>query len=201
MHAIAALKPATPVIGMIAAAENMISENAYRTNDIIKTLSGITVEVISTDAEGRMVLSDTLTYAQREFKPRALIDIATLTGGMVVALGGIRAGLFSNDETLADNLFQAGERTHERLWRMPLDEDYFAFIRGDDSDIRNSYGKAIATPVVGAMFLKQFVEEATPWAHLDIAGAAMVSRFHKTKPYGATGFGVRLLVEYIAGLQ
>ena len=121
--AAARLKIKTPVVAVLAAAENMISEVAYRPNDILKTLSGKTVEIISTDAEGRLVLCDALAYAQRQFKPRAMINLATLTGGVVVALGSTRAGLFSNNDELAKALFDVGERVHERLWRLPLDED------------------------------------------------------------------------------
>ena len=201
MQAVADLKLETPVVGMVAAAENMISPDAYRPNDIIKTLSGKTVEIISTDAEGRMVLSDTLTYAQDRFQPRALVDIATLTGGIVVALGSVRAGLFSNDDTLAEALMTAGERTGEKVWRMPLDDEYFELIRGDDSDFKNSSGVRKAHPIVGGIFLKQFVSDAVPWAHLDIAGVDSVTRELPYAPIGATGFGVRLLVDYLSGLE
>lgn len=198
MSAVAELELETPVVGMVAAAENMISPEAYRPNDIIRTLSGKTVEIISTDAEGRMVLSDTLTYAQDRFQPRALVDIATLTGGIVVALGSVRAGLFSNDDTLAEDLLRAGERTGEKLWRMPLDEEYFELIRGDDSDFKNSSGKRKAHPVVGGIFLKQFVSDSVSWAHLDIAGVDSVTTELPYAPIGATGFGVRVLVDYLA---
>jgi leucyl aminopeptidase len=198
MSAVAELGLETPVVGMVAAAENMISPEAYRPNDIIRTLSGKTVEIISTDAEGRMVLSDTLTYAQDRFQPRALVDIATLTGGIVVALGSVRAGLFSNDDTLAEDLLRAGERTGEKLWRMPLDDEYFELIRGDDSDFKNSSGKRKAHPVVGGIFLKQYVSESIPWAHLDIAGVDSVTTELPYAPIGATGFGVRVLVDYLA---
>lgn len=200
MSAVADLEIEIPVVGMIAAAENMISPEAYRPNDIIKTLSGKTVEIISTDAEGRMVLSDTLTYAQTRFQPRALIDIATLTGGIVVALGSVRAGLFCNDDTLAEALMKAGERTGEKLWRMPLDDEYFELIRGDDSDFKNSSGKRKAHPVVGGIFLKQFVSDSIPWAHLDIAGVGSVTTELPYAPIGATGFGVRVLLDYLTGL-
>lgn len=200
MSAIADSEIETPVVGMVAAAENMISPEAYRPNDIIKTLSGKTVEVISTDAEGRMVLADTLTYAQDRFQPRALIDIATLTGGIVVALGSVRAGLFSNDDILAEALMKAGERTGEKLWRMPLDDEYFELIRGDDSDFKNSSGKRKAHPVVGGIFLKQFVSDSLPWAHLDIAGVDNVTTELPYAPIGATGFGVRVLLDYLSGL-
>jgi len=195
------LKTGIPLVGVLAASENMISNASYRPNDIIKTLSGKTIEIISTDAEGRVVLCDALTYVQQNFNPRAVIDIATLTSGVVVALGLNRAGLFSNNDELADRLFAAGETTHERLWRMPLDEEYFEIIKSDDADMKNSGGVTTASPIVGATFLKQFVSDETPWAHLDIAG---VSDWEKEMPYcpkGASGFGVRLLVEYLSGLK
>ena len=190
----------TPLVGVICAAENMISGKAYRPDDILTSLSGKTIEIITTDAEGRLILADGLTYAQKNFAPRAVIDMATLTGGVVTALGRVRAGLFSNDDALAGQLFQAGEVTHERLWRMPLDEDYLTQIKGDDADLRNSGGKE-ATPVIGGMFLKQFVEEGTRWAHLDIAGVADVPKDLPYSQKGATGFGVRLVIKYLEGLE
>ncbi len=204
MKVVSSLKIAVPVVGIIAAAENMISENAYRPNDIIKTLSGKTIEIISTDAEGRVVLSDALTYAHTNYSPRAIIDIATLTGGIVVALGIVRAGIMSNDDQLAQALLAAGERTSERLWRMPLDDEYFDLIKGYDSDFRNSAGVRQAHPIVGGIFLKQFVSEDVPWAHLDIAGLASTGDSVQIAlpfpPRGATGFGVRLVVNYLQHL-
>lgn len=201
LMAAARLKLKTRIIGVIAAAENMVSAAAYRPNDIIRTLSGKTVEIISTDAEGRLVLCDALTYAQREFKPRALIDLATLTGGVVVSLGSTRAGLFSNNDALAGSLFASGESTFERLWRLPLDDDYFELIKGNDSDMRNSSGVRKAHAIVAATFLKQFVSADVPWAHLDIAGTADTDKEEPYSPKGATGFGVRLLLDYLAGLE
>ncbi|GAB4502939.1 MAG: leucyl aminopeptidase [Anaerolineales bacterium] len=191
----------TPLVGIVAAAENMVSEVAYRPNDILKTLSGKTVEIISTDAEGRLVLCDALTYAQQKFAPRAVIDLATLTGGVVIALGSTRAGLMSNDDALAEALFASGERTHERLWRLPLDDDYFELIKGDDADMKNSSGIRKAHPVTGGIFLKQFVADEMPWAHLDIAGTADTERDAPYCQKGATGFGVRLLLDYLRGLE
>lgn len=197
MQAAAALKLSVPLVGILGAAENMISSDAYRPNDIITTLSGKTVEIISTDAEGRMVLSDALTYAHTHYQPRVIIDLATLTGGVVVALGNVRAGLMTNDESLGEALMAAGERTHERLWRLPLDEDYFELIKGDDSDLKNSSGKRQAHSIVGGIFLKQFVPDEVPWAHIDMAGLATVEEDMPYNPKGATGFGVRLLMDYL----
>ncbi|GAB4577705.1 MAG: leucyl aminopeptidase [Anaerolineales bacterium] len=196
MQAAAQLKLPTPIVGIIAAAENMIAGNAYRPNDIITTLSGQTVEIISADAEGRMVLADALTYACRNFQPRVVIDLATLTGGVGVALGEVRAGLMSNNDALAEALFQAGERTHERLWRLPLDEEYLDLIKGDDSDFKNS-GGAKASAILGGMFLKQFVSAEIPWAHIDIASVAFPDKPGPYCPKGASGYGVRLLVAFI----
>ena len=199
MQAAVTLKLKTPLVGIIAAAENMISSEAYRPDDILTTLSGKTVEIVSTDAEGRLVLADALTYAQREYQPRAIIDLATLTGGVVVALGRVRAGMCANDDDLAQRLFQAGEKTFERLWRLPLDEEYAKNMKGDEADLKNSGGRE-GHPILGGAFLSEFVDKSIPWAHLDIAGVADTP---KDLPYcakGATGFGVRLLVEYLENL-
>ncbi|MCL4562391.1 MAG: leucyl aminopeptidase [Chloroflexi bacterium] len=194
------LKLPHPLVGIIAAAENMVSSESYRPDDIISTLSGKTVEIISTDAEGRLVLADALTYAQRNYHPQALIDLATLTGGVVVALGHVRAGVMSNDPTLSGKLTAAGETTFERVWPLPLDEDYFKPIKGDEADIKNSGGREGA-PIFGGIFLKQFVDDAVPWAHVDIAGTATTNEDLPYCPKGATGFGVRLLIEYLQNLD
>jgi leucyl aminopeptidase len=178
----------------------MISAGAYRPDDILTSLSGKTIEIVTTDAEGRLVLADGLTFTQRTYKPRAIIDMATLTGGVVVALGRVRAGMLTNNDRLAEDLFKAGEATHERLWRLPLDEDYFNQIKGDDADIKNSGGRE-AHPVIGGVFLQQFIEDDQPWAHLDIAG---VADSPKDLPYtqkGATGFGIRLIIHYLENLR
>lgn len=190
----------TPVVGVIAAAENMISGEAYRPDDILKALNGKTIEIISTDAEGRLVLADALTYTERTFQPRVMIDIATLTGAVVVALGSVRAGVLSTSDELAESLFQSGERTFERIWRLPLDEEYFEQIKGDDSDIKNSGGRK-AGSIVGGMFLKQFVTAETPWAHVDVAGMADTDKELPYCPKGGVGFGVRLFLDYLNSLE
>ena len=200
LQAVAELKLETPVIGVIGAAENMISGEAYRPDDIIRSLSGKTIEIISTDAEGRLVLADSLTYAQQKFQPRAIIDLATLTGGVVVALGRNRAGLMSNDDQLSQQLFNAGEQTSEKLWRLPLDDEYFKLIKGDDADIKNSGGRE-GHAILGGMFLKQFITEGNAWAHLDIAGMADSPKDLPYCPKGGTGFGVRLLIQYLENLD
>ena len=199
MQAAAALKLKTRLVGIISAAENMISSEAYRPNDIIKTLDGKTVEIISTDAEGRLVLADALTYAQREYHPRAIIDMATLTGGVVVALGRVRAGLLANNDALAEKLFAAGENSGERLWRLPLDEEYGQMMKGDDADLKNSGGRQ-GHCILGGAFLQAFVDENVPWAHLDIAGVADIDKDGPYTPKGATGFGIRLVLAYLESL-
>lgn len=199
MKALAEIQYPYPVVGIVAAAENMVSERAYRPSDIITSLSGKTIEIVSTDAEGRMVLSDALTYASTELKPRAIIDLATLTGGVVVSLGKIRAGLMATDDELAAALIAAGDQAGERLWRLPLDDDYFDLIKGSDSDMRNSAGVPQASAIVGGTFLKQFVMNEVPWAHIDIAGTAWVEKGVGGGPE-ATGFGVRLILAYLQGL-
>ncbi len=198
--AAAELKIKTPLVGIIGAAENMISSEAYRPDDIITTLAGKTIEIISTDAEGRLVLADALTYAQRNFKPSAIIDLATLTGAVLMSLGRVRAGLMANDNGLADYLLEAGEATHERLWRLPLDEDYFKPIKGDDADLKNSGGREGGTIIAGK-FLQQFIEKDTTWAHLDIAAVADLPKDSPYAPKGATGFGIRLLLNYLESLE
>lgn len=197
LRAVCDLKLKCNVVGLIAAAENAISDRAYRPGDILTMMSGKTVEVISTDAEGRLVLADALWYAQTRLKPTALIDLATLTGGVNVALGKAAAGLMSTDDNLAADLGEAGRRTHERLWRLPLWDDYRELIKSSEADIKNSASKRDAHAIVGGMFLKEFVKDNTPWAHLDIASVAFYESNSGPHPKGATGFGVRLLVEYL----
>ena len=199
--AAAQLEIPIPIIAVIGAAENMISSYAYRPDDILTTLAGKTVEIVSTDAEGRLVLADTLTYVQQNFPARAVIDLATLTGGVVVALGRVRAGLLSNSDRLANELLESGERTHERLWRLPLDEEYFQLIISEDGDMKNSSTVREAHPIVGGIFLSQFIDETTAWAHLDIAGVADSPKELPYSPKGATGFGVRLLIDYLENLE
>lgn len=196
LQAVAALKLKRPVIGVIAAAENMISDKSYRPDDILTTLSGKTIEISTTDAEGRLVLADALTYVQNNYQPEAIIDLATLTGGVIIALGRVRAGLLSNNDELAGDLYSSGDATGERLWRLPLDEDYEKQIEGDDADLKNSGGREAST-IIGGTFLRQFVANQIPWAHIDIAGVADLPKPSPLGPKGATGFGVRLLLHYL----
>jgi leucyl aminopeptidase len=195
MHVVGELKLPLHVVGIVCAAENMPSSTAYKPGDIIKTLSGKTVEVLNTDAEGRIVLADGLFYAQR-YQPTAIIDLATLTGAIMVALGGATSGLIGNNQELADRVVQAGTTSAERAWQLPLWDDYREMMKSDIADLKNTggrYGGAISA----AAFLEAFVGEF-PWVHLDIAGVAWVER--PTRSYhakGATGFGVRLLTQLL----
>lgn len=196
MKAVAELKLLRNVTALIPAAENAVSDRAYRPGDILTMMSGKTVEVISTDAEGRLILADALWYAQQKLKPTEIIDLATLTGGARVALGTAAAGLMSNHDDLAGELGECGRRTGERLWRLPLWDEYRELIKGVDSDIRNSASKRDAHMIVGGMFLKEFVGDV-PWAHVDIAAVATTDEKTALFGKGATGFGVRLMVDYL----
>jgi len=194
--AAARLKIKQRVVGIIGAAENMISDRAYRPGDIVRAANGKTIEVLNTDAEGRMVLADCLHYAERTYKPAAMIDLATLTGACEIALGGACAAILSNNDKLTNALIDSGEQTGERLWRLPLWEAYREQIAGTDGDIKNTGGRG-GGAITAAMFLKEFVDKKTPWAHLDIAGTATVTKATPICPIGATGFGVRLLMDFI----
>ena len=200
LKAAAQLRLSCNVTGLIAAAENAVSENAYRPGDILTMMSGKTVEVISTDAEGRLVLADALWYAQQKLKPTEIIDLATLTGGARVALGSAAACMMSNNDELAGRLGECGRRTRERLWRLPLWDEYRDLIKGTDTDIRNSAGKREAHTIVGGMFLKEFIQDKIAWAHLDIASVATTDDENSPTGKGATGFGVRLLIDYLSRL-
>lgn len=195
MQALAELKLPLHVVGLVSSAENMPSSNAYRPGDIIKTLSGKTIEVLNTDAEGRIILADALFYAQR-YKPDAIVELATLTGAVIIALGSHATGLMSTDQALADRLSQAGETSGERVWQLPLWDEYAAMIKSQIADLKNIGGRAAGTITAGA-FLAEFTGDY-PFAHLDIAGTAWVDR--PAKPYdtnGGTGIGVRLLIEFL----
>lgn len=200
LRAAALLKLSTPVTGVICAAENMPSGKAYRPDDILRSLSGKTIEVKSTDAEGRLVLADGLTYAQQHLDPRCIIDYATLTGACTVALGHVRAGLLTTDDELFKGLYAAGEKTRERVWRMPLDEEFAERLKSPDADLKNSGGREGGTCTAG-MFLKAFVNDGMPWAHLDIAGTAYNMDGSDYFVPGATGFGVRLTVDWLKGME
>ena len=193
-RALAELQPALNVVGLIPACENMPDGRAVKPGDVVTSMSGQTIEILNTDAEGRLVLCDALTYAER-FKPKAVIDIATLTGACVVALGGVRSGLFSSDDTLAKALKDAGEASQDLCWRMPLDDDYAEGLKTNFADVANIAGRA-AGAVTAAKFLQRFASKF-PWAHLDIAGTAWKGGGAK----GATGRPVPLLVDYLMGQE
>ena len=179
------------VVGLVAAAENLPSGDAYRPGDVLRAMSGTTIEVLNTDAEGRLVLADALHYARTQFSPAAIVDLATLTGACVVALGKWSAGLFGNDERLIERVRLAAERSGERVWRLPLWEEHREHIRGDVADIKNTGGRD-GGALTAAAFLSHFTE-GLPWAHLDIAGTAYTEKPSPCQPRGATGVGVRLL--------
>ena len=197
MHALAARKAPVNAIGVIGLVENMPSGNAQRPGDIIRSLSGQTVEILNTDAEGRLVLADVLWYVQDRFKPKAMIDLATLTGAIMVALGKEYAGLFSNDDRLAGWLMEAGKATGEKVWRMPIDPAYDKDIDSKNADMKNIGGQ-YGGSCTAAAFLARFVRDNTPWAHLDIAGTAMGSSRSEVNESWGSGFGVRLLDRLIA---
>lgn len=197
MLALAGRKARVDVVGVVGLAENMPSGTAQRPGDVVRSMAGKTIEVVNTDAEGRLLLADVLHYTCERFKPRAVIDLATLTGAVIVALGHERAGLFSTDEELAGQLLAAGEATGELLWRLPLGKAYEKHVRSEIADLKNVGRGREAGSTAGAVFLQQFVG-STPWAHLDIAGTAWTSREQPLAGKGATGFGVRLLDRLVA---
>ena len=183
------------VIGVLGLVENMPDGDAQRPGDVVKSVSGQTIEVLNTDAEGRLVLADLLSWTEKKYKPKFMINLATLTGAMIVALGNIRAGLFSNDEKISKAIFDAGEFTGEKVWAMPLDDDYDQLIKTEIADMKNIGGPG-AGSITAACFLKRHVEK-TPWAHLDIAGVTWKNKSTPSIPYGGVGWGVRMLYHMI----
>ena len=192
-RALAELQPSINVVGLIPACENMPDGRAIKPGDVVTSMSGQTIEILNTDAEGRLVLCDALTYAAR-FKPTAVLDIATLTGACVIALGGVRTGMFASDDALANSLMAAGEASDDLCWRMPLDDDYAEGLKTNFADVANVGGRP-GGAISAAKFLQRFVE-GVPWAHLDIAGTAWKGGAAK----GATGRPVGLLVHYLLGM-
>ncbi|MEC9374110.1 MAG: leucyl aminopeptidase family protein [Planctomycetota bacterium] len=199
MHAVAnVLKPNRRVIGLLAAAENSVSDDAYRPDDVMEFRNGVTVEVTNTDAEGRLVLADGLCWACDKEKPAAIVDLATLTGGVVVALGSTFAGMWCEDDELRSRIEEASSFSGERVWRLPLHQEYRDMMKSSVADIINSSPQRKAHPIQGAAFLSHFVKEGTPWCHIDIAGVHRVES--DSGPYVSdtpTGFGVRLLARFI----
>ena len=199
MKSLALQKAAKNVVAVVGLVENMPSGTAYRPGDVVASMSGQTVEVVNTDAEGRLVLADCLTYIQKTFKPKTVMDMATLTGAIVIALGHTFAGIFSNDDRLAQKLATAGRESGERVWRMPMDPEYDKLVDSTIADMKNSAGRP-AGSVTAACFLRRFIEKGTIWAHIDIAGMDLSEGTNILYPKGASGFGVRLLNELIRKL-
>ncbi len=196
MHAIAARGAKAHVVGVVGLVENMPDGNAIRPSDILTSLSGQTIEVVNTDAEGRLVLADALWYTQDRFHPQVMIDVATLTGGIIVALGNDYAGLFTDDDSLAEDLLGAGLESGEPLWRLPMGESYDRLIDSQFADMKNSSGRP-GQSITAAQFLRRHTN-GTTWAHLDIASTAWIPKPKDTSPAWATGFGARLLDAYVA---
>ncbi|TVQ50794.1 MAG: leucyl aminopeptidase family protein [Phycisphaerales bacterium] len=197
MRAIARRKVPVHVVGLLPCAENMVNGEAYRPDDIIEMYNKVTVEVTNTDAEGRLVLADALAYACDKLKPTAIFDTATLTGGVVVALGKWSAGVWSNDDPLFDRLQKASDATGEKIWRMPLWKEHKDFMRAKHADLWNSAPARDGHPIQGAAFLSFFVDDETPWAHIDIAGTSATDSDTDLHVSGPTGYGVRLLTEAV----
>ena len=196
MHALAERKANVNAVGLIGCVENMVSGTAVRPGDIVTSMSGQTIEVLNTDAEGRLVLADVLWYTQDRFKPRLIVDLATLTGAIMVALGKEYAGLFANDDQLAEDLIAASKATGEKLWRMPLDKSFHKLIESKNADVKNIGGRWGGS-CTAAAFIERFIKD-TPWAHIDLAGTAMDGTRTEISPSWASGWGVRLLDRFVA---
>ncbi len=196
MKALASRKAKVNAVGVVGLVENMPGGNAQRPGDVVTSYSGQTIEVLNTDAEGRLVLADALWYTQKHFKPKFIVDLATLTGAIIVALGTSRAGLFSNDDKLAEQLFKTGAKVGEEVWRLPLGEVYDKQINSDIADMQNIGKDREAGSITAAQFLQRFVNNV-PWVHLDIAGVAWTKKAGDITPKGGTGYGVRLLNQLV----
>ena len=197
MKSLALRKAKVNAVGVVGLVENMVSGNAQRPGDIVKSYSGKTIEILNTDAEGRLVLADALTFTEKKFKPKFIIDLATLTGAIIVCLGSEYAGLFSNDDKLSKQIFEAGEKVEEKVWRMPLHKNYDKLMNSKNADVQNINYIGGAGSTTAAQFLQRFILNKTPWAHLDIAGMAFSKYGGALNSSGATGFGVRLLNQLI----
>ena len=197
MKSLALRKAKVNAVGVVGLVENMPGGNAQRPGDIVKSYSGKTVEILNTDAEGRLVLADALTYTEEKFKPKFIVDLATLTGAIIVSLGSEYAGLFSNDDNLSKQLIEAGEQVEEKVWRMPLNKNFDKLIDSKNADMQNINYVGGAGSTTAAQFLQRFILNKTPWAHLDIAGMAFSKYGGALNSGGATGYGVRLLNKLI----
>ena len=184
-------------VGVVGLVENMPGGNAQRPGDIVKSYSGKTIEILNTDAEGRLVLADALSFTEKKFKPNFMIDLATLTGAIIVCLGEEYAGLFSNDDDISKKIFDAGEKVNEKVWRLPLHKNYDKLMDSKTADVQNINYVGGAGSITAAQFLQRFILNKTPWAHLDIAGMAFSKKAANLNPGGATGFGVRLLNRFV----
>ena len=184
-------------VGVVGLVENMPGSNAQRPGDIVKSYSGKTIEVLNTDAEGRLVLADALTYTEKKFKPELIVDLATLTGAIIVCLGSEYAGLFSNNDKLSKQIFEAGEKVDEKVWRLPLHKNYDKLLNSKNADMQNINYVGGAGSTTAAQFLQRFIINKTPWAHLDIAGMAFSKYGGALNSGGATGYGVRLLNKFV----
>ena len=193
MKSLALRKAKVNAVGVVGLVENMPDGNAQRPGDIVKSYSGKTIEVLNTDAEGRLVLADALSYTEKKFKPQFIIDLATLTGAIIMALGEEYAGLFSNNDELSKKIFKASENVNEKVWRLPLHKNYDKLMDSTIADVQNINYSGGAGSITAAQFLQRFILNKTPWAHLDIAGMAFSKKAANLNPSGATGFGVRLL--------
>ena len=197
MKTLALRKAKVNAVGVVGLVENMPGSNAQRPGDIVKSYSGKTIEVLNTDAEGRLVLADALAYAEKQFKPRFIIDLATLTGAIIIALGEEYAGLFSNDDKLSEQLFKIGNSINEKVWRLPLHRNYDKLINSKYADVQNINYAGGAGSITAAQFLQRFVSKDVSWVHLDIAGMAFSKKAANINSGGATGFGVRLLNDLV----
>ena len=197
MKNLALRKAKINAVGVVGLVENMVSGVAQRPGDIVRSYSGKTIEVLNTDAEGRLVLADAISYTEKKFKPKFIIDLATLTGAIIVCLGSEYAGLFSNDDKLSKQILNAGEKVEEKLWRMPLHKNYDKLMYSKNADMQNINYVGGAGSTTAAQFLQRFILNKTPWAHLDIAGMAFSKYGGALNSRGATGFGVRLLNKFI----
>ena len=197
MKNLALRKAKINAVGVVGLVENMVSGNAQRPGDIVKSYSGKTIEVLNTDAEGRLVLADALTFTEEKFKPELMVDLATLTGAIIVSLGSEYAGLFSNNDKLSKQLLQAGDTVDEKLWRMPLHKNFDKLMDSKNADMQNINYVGGAGSTTAAQFLQRFILKKTPWAHLDIAGMAFSKYGGALNPSGATGYGVRLLNQFV----
>ena len=193
MKTLAVRKAKVNAVGIIGLVENMPDGNAQRPGDVVKSYSGKSIEIFNTDAEGRLVLADILTYTEKRFKPKFIINLATLTGAIIISLGNEYAGLFSNNDQLAERINKVGYKDNEKAWRLPLNKNFDKLIDSQIADVQNINYSGGAGSITAAQFLQRFILNKTPWAHLDIAGMAWNKKVTKTIPVGATGYGVKLL--------